>query len=100
MSEISAINDHIFQTNLTADKFEAVCLRSCREGFRISLDAADPTVVPAVRFFRVVFDAVEDRDRVRIAMRFVDKELAEGGKDAPRKPIAKAAPIAARLATA
>ncbi len=105
MSDINdrVLNDHIFQTNLSADKFDAVCRRSCRAGFRISLDAADPTVVPPVRFFRVEFDAVEDRDRVRIAMRFVEKELAETVKEAPRKsakPPAKAAPIAARLATA
>lgn len=96
-----AVNDHIFQTvGLARDKLDAVCRRSCRAGFRISLDAADPTVIPPVRIYRVEFDSVEDRDRVRIAMRFVEKELAEQHKEisarmvAPQKVIAKPAPQA------
>lgn len=96
MSEV--VIDHIFQTvGLGRDKLDAVCRRSCRAGFRISLDAADPTVIPPVRIYRVEFDKVEDRDRVRIAMRFVEKELAEQHKEiaarmvAPQKVIAKPA---------
>lgn len=96
-----AVNDHIFQTvGLTKEKLEAVCRKSCRAGFHVFLDAADPTVIPPVRIFRVVFDSVEDRDRVRIAMRFVEKEMAELTKEiaarnvAPKQPpAAKAAPV-------
>lgn len=97
-----AVNDHIFQTvGLARDKLDAVCRRSCRSGFRIFLDAADPTVIPPVRIYRVEFDSVEDRDRVRIAMRFVEKELADLHKEiaarmvAPQKVIPKPAPPAA-----
>ena len=88
--------DHIFQTvGLGKDKLDAVCRRTCRAGFRIFLDAADPTVVPPVRIYRVEFDSVDDRDRVRIAMRFVEKEIAEMHKEitarmvAPQKVVAK-----------
>jgi hypothetical protein len=114
---MTEICDHIFQTVLSADKFDAVVRRTCRSGFRITLDAADPTVIPAVRLFRVEFDAVDDRDRVRIAMRFVEKEVTESmretavGKAAKptakpaAKPAAKtaektSAPVRSRLATA
>ncbi|MBX7199724.1 MAG: hypothetical protein K1X51_10135 [Rhodospirillaceae bacterium] len=101
MSEATseAVNDHIFQTvGLAKDKLDAVCRRSCRAGYRIFLDAADPTVIPPVRIYRVEFESVEDRDRVRIAMRYVEKELAELHKEiaarmvAPQKPIGKVAP--------
>lgn len=103
-----AVIDHIFQTvGLTKDKLDAVCRRSCRSAFQVFLDAADPTVVPPVRIFRVVFGSVEDRDRTRIAMRFVEKELAELNKEivaravAPKQPSKAAEPSkAARLATA
>ena len=101
MSEIQiseVVIDHIFQTVvLSKDKLDAVCRRSCRSGFRIFLDAADPTVIPPVRIYRVEFDSVEDRDRARIAMRFVEKETAEKNKEiaarmvAPQKVVAQSA---------
>jgi hypothetical protein len=106
---MTEICDHIFQTILIADKFDAVVRRTCRSGFRINLEAADPTVVPPVRLFRVEFDAVDDRDRVRIAMRFVEKEIEEGMREAAvgkvAKPSAKEtdtrpAPARTRLTTA
>jgi hypothetical protein len=103
------ICDHIFQTVLTVDKFDAVVRRTCRSSFRITLEAADPTVLPPVRLFRVEFDAVDDRDRVRIAMRFVEKEvedsmreIAVGNAAKPATMAPEQAPVAARsrLATA
>ncbi|MHB1205983.1 MAG: hypothetical protein ACYCZX_10465 [Rhodospirillaceae bacterium] len=106
---MTEICDHIFQTVLSVDKFDAVVRRTCRSGFRVKLEAADPTVVPPVRLFRVEFDAVDDRDRVRIAMRFVEKEVEEGMREAAvgkaAKPAAKVAeksatPARPRLATA
>ena len=106
---MTEICDHIFQTVLAIDKFDAVVRRTCRAAFRVKLEAADPTVVPPVRLFRVEFDAVDDRDRVRIAMRFVEKEVEEGMREAAvgkaAKPATKAvekAPASARsrLATA
>ena len=111
MPEISdkpEICDHIFQTVLSVDKFEAVVRRTCRSGFSVSLEAADPTVIPPVRLFRVEFDAVDDRDRVRIAMRFVEKEVEESMREAavgnaarPANKTAEAAPAPrSRLATA
>ena len=48
---------------------------------------------------RVDFTALEDRDRVRIAMRFVEKEQAELLKTKPTAP-APAAVLGRRLASA
>ena len=92
------VNDgHIFETSLSVEKFEAVVRRSCRSPFSLRLEAHNPTVLPPVRLFLVEFDAIEDRDRVRIAMRFVEKEMAELQKPATAP---KSKPLAARLATA
>lgn len=80
--------DHIFKTNLSATKFEALVTKACRTPFAIELTGHDPTVVPAVRLFTVGFNTPEDRDRVRIAMRFVEKEQAPAGTATPRAPAA------------
>jgi hypothetical protein len=68
--------DHLFKTTITVAKFEAVVTKACREAFEIELIAHDPGVLPALRLFNVGFTTPEDRDRVRIAMRFVEKEQA------------------------
>ena len=68
--------DHIFVTTISAEKFDAVVARSCRAPVVVELQGADPTTIPQTRLFGVSFTTVEDRDRLRIAMRFVDKEQA------------------------
>ncbi len=107
MSDAFEVIDHVFQVvGLTKEKLEAVCRRSCRAGFRVYLDAADPTTIPAVRIYRVAFEMVEDRDRTRIAMRFVEKEMAEMTKEvaaravAPRQQVSPAAPAAVKTTAA
>ena len=66
--------DHMFRTTLPVSKFEALVTRACRSPFHIELAGHDPNVIPALRLFTVEFMTPEDRDRVRIAMRFVEKE--------------------------
>ncbi len=106
MSDEFEVIDHVFQmVGLTKEKLQAVCRRSCRAGFRVFLDAADPTTIPAVRIYRVEFEQVEDRDRTRIAMRFVEKEMAELNKEAAARAVApkqaaKPAPAAAKTPAA
>ncbi len=76
--------DHLFKTTLSATTFEALVTKACRTPFAIELTAHDPTLVPPVRIFTVGFSTPEDRDRVRIAMRFVEKEQAAAGMATPR----------------
>lgn len=70
------VANHIFKTSISASKFEAMVTKACRAPFAIELIAHDPGVIPAVRLFTVGFSTPEDRDRMRIAMRFVEKEQA------------------------
>jgi len=76
--------DHTFKTTLTRAKFEALVTKACRTPFEIELTAHDPGVVPPIRLFTVGFSTPEDRDRVRIAMRFLEKEQAAMGQAVPR----------------
>lgn len=68
--------EHTFKTTIAVAKFEAVVIKACRDAFGIELIAHDPGLMPAPRLFTVGFTTPEDRDRVRIAMRFVEKEQA------------------------
>jgi hypothetical protein len=78
---------HTFKTTLLPDKFEATVARACREAYRVVIEGHDPTIIPAIRVFRVDFVSVEDRDRARIAFRFTEKETPEFSA-AARKPVA------------
>ncbi len=84
MTEAEFVCYHTFRTTLTASKFEALVVKACRTPFLIELTAHDPSVMPQVRLFTVGFSTPEDRDRVRIAMRFVEKEQAALGQVVPR----------------
>src|SRR6185436_473185 len=79
--ENEAPTEHLFKTTITPEKFEAVVARSCRYPVKIEIHGGDPTVVPQPRVFAVYFTSIEDRERVRIAMRFVEKEQAEVVKE-------------------
>jgi hypothetical protein len=68
--------DHTFKITLSQTKFEALVTKACRAPFAVEIIAHDPGVVPALRLFTVFFSTPEDRDRVRIAMRFLEKEQA------------------------
>ena len=78
--------DHAFKTTINTTKFEAVVAKSCRATYAIEMIAHDPTIIPNVRVFNVLFAALEDRDRVRIAMRFLEKEQAELASAQPQAP--------------
>ena len=80
MSERDPNLDHLFKTTISREKFEAVLARSCKAPFSYQIEAADPTVVPQERVYGVAFSSLEDRDRVRIAMRFVEKEVADAAR--------------------
>lgn len=68
--------DHTFKITFSRTKFEALVAKACRAPFALESVGHDPAVVPALRLFTVLFSTPEDRDRVRIAMRFLEKEQA------------------------
>jgi hypothetical protein len=76
--------EHLFKVSISLSKFEAMVTKACRGPFAIELIAHDPGVVPQLRLFNVEFSTPEDRDRMRIAMRFVEKEQAAIGNATPR----------------
>ncbi len=78
--------DHLFKITFAPSKFEALVTKACRSVFQIEPTAHDPAVVPQVRLYTVHFETPEDRDRVRIAMRFLEKEQA--ALEATRAPAA------------
>ncbi|MGE4063650.1 MAG: hypothetical protein AB7E79_09805 [Rhodospirillaceae bacterium] len=90
--------DHAFKTTVSTSKFEAIVAKSCKSPYTIEVIAHDPTIIPQVRIFNVTFAALEDRDRVRIAMRFLEQEHAEMQKE--RAQQAPATTLARRLASA
>lgn len=89
--------EHAFKTTVSTPKFEAVVAKSCKSVYAIEVIAHDPTLIPHVRIFNVSFASLEDRDRVRIAMRFLEKEQADSAKLKTPPP---AATLARRLASA
>ena len=90
--------NHIFKTSISITKFEAMVKQACRAPYAFELIAHDPGVVPAVRLFTVGFSTPEDRDRMRIAMRFIEKEQ---DANAMQMSLAKSAPmLTGRLASA
>jgi hypothetical protein len=65
---------HTFRTTLTVEQFGAVVTKTCKSRFWIEYEAHDRSMVPETRIFSVIFTSVEDRDRVRIALRFADDQ--------------------------
>ena len=90
--------DHMFRTTLVASKFEALVTKACRAPFHIEIAGHDPGVVPALRLFSVEFMTPEDRDRVRIAIRFIEKE--QQTLAAAKAPARAPAAITGKLASA
>jgi hypothetical protein len=86
--------EHTFRTTISTTKFQALVTKACRSPFVVEVIGHDPGVVPQVRLFTVGFATPDDRDRVRIAMRFVEKELAAAS------PPIHAPAAGSRLATA
>lgn len=91
--------EHAFKTTLNTAKFQAIVTQACKSAHTVELIAHDPTILPHLRIFNVSFTSPEDRDRVRIAMRFLEKEQAEQAK-ANEKAAAPVATLARRLARA
>ncbi len=91
--------EHAFKTTLTPTKFQAVVAQACKSPHTVELIAHDPAIIPHLRIFNVSFTSPEDRDRVRIAMRFLEREMADLAK-ANEKAQPKVATLARRLASA
>ena len=87
--------DHLFKITFSPAKFEAVLTKACREPFGMEIVAHDPALIPQVRLYNVGFSTPEDRDRVRIAMRFLEKEQAAAASAAHHAPA-----VAGKLASA
>jgi hypothetical protein len=94
---VSVPCEHAFSTTISASRFEAVVAKTCKAQYGIEVIAHDPTLIPQVRVFNVSFAALEDRDRVRVAMRFLEQEQAERAKAATQAP---APTLARRLVSA
>ncbi len=90
MSDRDPACDHLFKTTISREKFDAVLARSCKGPYTVELEGADPTVIPQERVYSVAFTTLDDRDRVRIAMRFVEKEIADMGDVPTPRPTAAA----------
>lgn len=95
--------EHTFKTSISATRFEAAVAASCRAAYVLELIAHDPTLLPQVRIFNVTFANPEDRDRTRIAVRFIEQEQAERAASQAAPQVRRAAavsPPARRLARA
>jgi hypothetical protein len=75
---------HMFWTSAGLDRFKAIVTKACKGHYWIDLDGVDRRFVPVTRLYAVKFTSIEDRDRVRIAMRFVDQDQPDA--PAPRAP--------------
>lgn len=82
--------DHTFRTTLNVEQFAAVAAKACRSRYWIDYEAHDRSMVPDTRIFSVIFTSIEDRDRVRIAMRFADDQSG-GAANTNRSPAARSA---------
>ena len=87
--------DHTFKITFARTKFEALVTKACRAPFAIEIVGHDPGLIPALRLLTVHFQTPEDRDLVRIAMRFVEKEHAASAANSTRT-----APVDGKLASA
>ncbi len=61
--------EHTFQTSQSLEVIAALLKRTCRQTVRLDVEAHNANVIPAYRIVCVYFETVEDRDRVRIALR-------------------------------
>lgn len=77
---------HTFRTSTSTDRFNAIVAQACKQRYWIDIEGHDRSMVPFSRIYQVTFTSLEDRDRVRIAMRFVDgnQEVAATPKTAPK----------------
>lgn len=79
MSEYHQQNYHLhtFLTTAGPDRFRAIVVKASKSQFWIDVEGVDRSHVPTKRLYSVAFTSIEDRDRVRIAMRFVDGDKPE-----------------------
>lgn len=68
---------HTFVTSAEWDRFKAIMTKTCSAPFSLQLEAHDRRADQGAFYYAVDFTSVSDRDRARIAMRFVDKDMAE-----------------------
>lgn len=75
-----------FITTASPDRFKAIITQASKSRFTIEREGYDSA--HRTHIYSVAFTALEDRDRATIAMRFVDKDLAERNA-APAKRAAR-----------
>jgi len=81
--------EHTFKTTMPVERFHAIISQSCRDGIRIEVEAHDRGCVPEYRILNVIFANPEDRDRARIALRFLEKDRQEKKQDDMKAAIKK-----------
>ncbi len=76
---------HTIKTSLSVEHLTAMLTKACRQPFKLEIEAHDFLIVPAYRIFEARFATVEDRDRVRIVLRQLEKEMIAASKANPRR---------------
>jgi hypothetical protein len=87
---MSEVIQHTFTTKIAVDRFTSVVAHACKARFQILLEAHDRRMVPSLYIYAVDFGSIEDRDRARIALRFIDPENSDLGAPAAPQRLAHA----------
>ena len=67
-------HQHTFKTVFSPERLRTILTKICRNPFTLTIEAHDRLCVPPYRIVSVTFATVEDRDRLRIALRQLEKE--------------------------
>ena len=76
---------HMFKNSLPVEHFKSIIAKGCRAAFKIEVEAHDRGCIPEYRLYCVTFANPEDRDRARIAMRFVEQDYKDLVKKGAQK---------------
>jgi hypothetical protein len=71
---------HTFKITISLDRLNAMLKQACRQPFRLEVEGHDFNVVPAYRIIEGHFASVEERDRVRVVLRQLEKEMIAASK--------------------
>jgi hypothetical protein len=85
---------HTFKITIGLDRLTAMLKQACRQPFNLEVEGHDFNVVPAYRIIEGRFASVEDRDRVRVVLRQLEKEMMAASKMAHPRRAPEATPAA------
>jgi hypothetical protein len=76
---------HTFKVTISLDRLNSMLKQACRQPFHLEVEGHDFNVLPAYRIIEGRFSTVEDRDRVRVVLRQLEKEMMAASKANPRR---------------